>query len=257
MKQHAIPNSILQELNQIRDIESGVGIKVPLPKFFYVQRYGRKAQDQMKEIFRVLGGKEWFLFKTENNFPEAGLRRNFVTELGKHAGIGKEFEGCVLIEVSKDTLLREEFTEFLEFLKEQEDKLYYMFTTKKSKDAVSIQKCIEQYFFVRTVYAEDYSVEEQLAMIEDICGEYGFDVIAKTKTLLMNGLKSKEWKEDDYVDCRIRNEVSAIIYEAVLEQQSKSCIISPEMAWKLLENLQKGNAEETTFGFHKREFEVV
>ena len=257
MNQYAITNSIIQELHKIKEIESHEGIKVPLPKFFYVQRYGRKVQEQVQEMLQTVRRKEWFLFKTEESFPEAGLRRNFVTELEKHAGIGKKYEGCVLIELSKQTLLREEFTEFLEFLKDREDQLYYLFTTKRPKDAVSVQRCIEQYFFVRTVYAESYSVEEQMSMIKDICREYGFDISTKAKSLLLNGLKSKEWKEDDNVDYRLRNEVCTIIYESVLGQQSKDRRLSPEMAWRLLENLQKGSAEETTFGFHKREFEVV
>ena len=257
MRRNYETNPILQELDQIRDIESRGKIKVPRPKFFYVQRYGRKAQDQVQEILQTVGRREWFPFKTQDNFPEAGLCRNFVTELAKHAGTGKEFEGCVFIELSKDTLLRDEFAEFMEFLKEQESKLYYVFTTKKPKDAVSVQKCIEQYFFVRTVYAESYSVEEQLDMVKDICEEYGFHISSKVKTLLVNGLKSKEWKEDDYVDYRLRSEVCTVIYEAVLEQHTGNYRFSPEMAWSLLENLQKGNAEETTFGFHKREFEAV
>lgn len=252
-----VTNPILQELNKIGEIESREGIKVPRPKFFYVQRYGRKAQNQMQEILSLVGRKEWFLFRADDSFPEAGLRRNFVTELAKHAGTGKEFEGCVLIELSKDTLLKEEFVEFLEFLKERENKLYYVFTTKKPKDAASVQKCIEQYFFVRTVCAERYSVEEQIAIVKDICEEYGFHISPKVKTLLANGLKSKEWKEDDYVDYRLRSEVCTIIYEAVLEQQTGNRRFSPEMAWRLMENLQKGNAEEIAFGFHKREFEAV
>lgn len=257
MRRYYETNPILQELNKISSIESREGIKVPLPKFFYVQRYGRKVQDQVMEILRTVGRKEWFLFRTEDDFPETGLRRNFVTELAKNAGIGKEFEGCVFIELSRNTLLREEFAEFMEFLKDRENKLYYVFTAKKSKYAVSVQKCIEQYFFVRTVYAESYSVEEQLAMVKDICEEYGFHISPKVKTLLVNGLKSKEWKEDDYVDYRLRSEVCTILYEAVMEQQTGGCRFSPEMAWSLLENLQKGNAEEITFGFNKREFEVV
>ena len=248
---------ILKELSRISDTESREGIKVPRPKFFYVQRYGRKAQDQVREILQAVGRKEWFLFKTQDNFPESGLCRNFATELAKHAGTGKEFVGCVLIELSKETLFKEEFAEFLELLKERENKLYYVFTTKKPKDAVSVQKCIEQYFFVRTVYAESYSVEEQVALIKDICEEYGFHISPKVKMLLANGLKSKEWKEDDNVDYRLRSVVCTIIYEAVLEQQTGNCRFSPEMAWDLLENLQKGNAEEITFGFHTREFEVV
>lgn len=257
MNRNVETNSILQELNRIRGTESRRGIKVPMPTFIYVQRYGRKAQDQVQEILSLVGKREWFLFKTQDSFPEVGLRRNFVTEIAKHAGTGKEFEGCVFIELSKDTLLTEEFAEFLEFLKKRENKLYYVFTTKKSKDAVSIQKCIEQYFFVRMVWAESYCVEEQLTMVEAVCEEYGFHIDPKAKTLLANGLKSKEWREDDCVDYRLRNEVCAIIYEAVLGRQTDNCGFSPEMAWKLLENLQKGNAEEITFGFNKREFEVV
>lgn len=257
MSRYFAASPIMQELNRIKDIEFREGIKVPRPKIFYVQRYGRMARDQVQEILPAVGRKEWFLFKAEESFPEAGIRRNFVTELAKHATIGKEFDGCVLVELSKDTLLREEFTEFMEFLKDREDKLYYVFATRKPKDAVSVQKCIEQYFFVRTVYAEGYSAEEQMAMIKDICEEFGSSIDPKAQNLLTNGLKSKEWREDERVACRLRNEIYTVIYEMLLEGKSKDRKFSPEMAWKLLDNLQKGNAEETIFGFHKREFEVV
>lgn len=257
MNQCAITSSVLQELNLIRDIESREGISMPLPKFFYVQRYGRKVQDQMQEILRAVDRKEWFLFRTKDDFQEAGLCRNFKTELSKYAATGKEFEGCILIELSKDTLLSEGFTEFMEFLKEQENRLYYIFTTRKFKDAVSIQKCIEQYFFIRTVNAGDYSVEEQLAMIQEICEKCGFGMDTKAHSLLINGLRSKEWREDDYVIRRLQNEIYTVIYETALEGKCKDRRFSSEMAWQLLENLQKGNAEEMTFGFHKREFEAV
>lgn len=110
----------------MRLICKDTGNQSTVPIFFYVQRYGRKAQDQVQAILLLVGRKEWFLFKTEDNFQETGLCRNFKTELEKHAGTGKEFEGCVLIELSKETLLREEFTEFLEYLKERENKLYYV-----------------------------------------------------------------------------------------------------------------------------------
>ncbi|MCM1184634.1 MAG: hypothetical protein NC337_14785 [Roseburia sp.] len=172
----AVSTVILQELDKIKDIEIKEGIHMPIPNWLYVQRYGRRAQEQMDKILPRIGKKDWFLFKTKEEPEEKKLIEKFNIALRRHADTGKEYTGCPLIEISKETLIGDELPGFLEHLKENERQLYYLFTVKNAKDAVSAQKCIEQYFFTRVVYAEAFSAEEQFDTIRSTCEEYGFRI---------------------------------------------------------------------------------
>lgn len=251
----AVSNTILQELNKIKDVELNEGICTPIPNYLYIQRYGRKAQEQMDEILLRIGKKDWFLFKTEEESCEEGLIRKFSMNLRKYADTGKEFTGCSLIEISKETLMKDDLPEFLEYLKENENRIYYLFTIKDVKDTVSVQKCIEQYFFTRIVYAEDFSIEEQFDIVRNTCDEYGFGIERKERIFIMRELKDRKWKTDEHVAFRLQNAVRAVIYEAMLEDKIRERLMSMELSMKLLENLQKKAEKEKVFGFQQREFE--
>lgn len=174
-------------------------------------------------------------------------------DLERHADTGKEFTGCSLIEISKDTLMKDELPEFLEYLKENEKRLYYLFTIKNAKDAVSVQKCIEQYFFTRIVYAEEFSIEEQFEIIRNTCEKYGFSIDHKEQILIMRGLKDRKWKANEHVEFILQNAARAVIYEAILEDKTKERLMSAELSMELLENLQKKTEKEKVFGFQQRE----
>lgn len=252
---NAVSNTILQELDKIKDVELNEGICTPIPNYLYIQRYGRKAQDQMDEILVKIGKKDWFLFKTEEESCKEGLIKNFSMNLRKYADTGKEFTGCSLVEISKETLRKDELPEFLEYLKENENRLYYLFTIKNAKDAVSVQKCIEQFFFTRIVYAEDFSIEEQFDIIRNTCEEYGFGINRKERIFIMRGLKNRKWKTNEHVEFILQNAARAVIYEAILEDKTKERLMSAELSIKLLENLRKKAETEKTFGFQQIEFE--
>lgn len=254
---NAVSNTILQELDKIKDIEFSEGIGSPIPNYLYIQRYGRRAQEQMDKILQNIGKKDWFLFKTDEQLCEGGLIKNFSMDLHRHADTGKEYTGCSLIEISKETLMKDELPEFLEYLKEKENekKLYYLFTIKDVKDAVSIQKCIEQYFFTRVVYAEEFSIEEQFDIIRNTCEEYEFSIDHNEQIFIMRGLKDRKWKANEHVEFILQNAARAVIYEAILENKMNERLISTELSVKLLENLQKKAEKEKVFGFQQREFE--
>ena len=133
---------MIHEINHLKELEVNTGVKIPMPNFFYIEKYGRKLEDQMEELLPVLGKKEWFLFKTDCRFKEGGLLHNFIIELEKHAKLGKDYDECILVELTEDIQLNEEFPEFLYYLKSQEEKIYFIFTMKQSKDTAFIQECI-------------------------------------------------------------------------------------------------------------------
>ena len=193
---------MINEMKQIRMLEKTRGIKMPLPNFFYVERYGRCAQEQMDELLAEIGKKEWFLFKTDVRNKEGGLIHNFVVELEKYAKLGKVYDECVLIEFSEEIHLEDEFEEFIEYLKLLEDKIYFFFTMNQSKNTAFVQECMERYFFVRVIEAKEYSVLEQLEEIRNTCREYQYEITKDAETAFKNGLKKRngEWRSKCYAD---------------------------------------------------------
>ncbi len=208
---------MIQEIKQLKLLEERMGIKVPLPNFFYVEKYGRNLVEQMEYILTVIGRKEWFLFSTDCRFKEGGLLHNFVIELEKHANLGKEYTGCVLIELSEDILQEEEFETFLNYLKLLEDKNYFLFTMKESQNTVFVQECMEQYFFVRIIQAQKYSTLEQWEEIRKVCEEYQFEIENEAEKYMKVQLTKREWKEEEQVLCRLRNVTCSMVYENMVE----------------------------------------
>ena len=41
--------NIVNEINQIRNMERSEAVNIPLPHFCYIQRFGRKIEEQMPE----------------------------------------------------------------------------------------------------------------------------------------------------------------------------------------------------------------
>ena len=260
---------MIKEMKQLKMLEERKGIKVPVPNFFYVERYGRKLEEQMESIFSVLGKKEYFLFHTDCRFKEGGLLHNFLIELERHADLGKEFEGCVLIEISEDILQEEEFDGFLTYLKSLEDKIYFLFTIKQTKNTALIQECMEQYFFIRVIWAEVYSVSEQWEKIRKICEEYRFDMEKAAEEYIKAELEKKEWKEEEQVMCRLQNVVYSIVYENRMEgslleiadeeesQNKKKTVFSLEMVQKMLKKLESEQKKRKAIGFCVQEIDCA
>ncbi len=252
---NATSNTILQELDKIKDASMYEGIRTPIPNYLYIQRYGRRAQGQMDKILSKIGKKGWFFFKADEQPEKGKLTQKFSMNLQKHADTGKEYTGCPLIEISKETLMKEELPEFFEYLKEKEQQFFCLFTIKNATDAASVQKCIEQYFFTRVVYADEFSVEEQFAIIRNVCEEYGFSIDRREQAFIMQGLKEREWQENEHVEFLLQNAAKAVIYEAMMEDKAKEKSISAELSEKLLKNLKKTAEKEKVFGFRQREAE--
>lgn len=64
---NTVSNTILQELDKIKDVEMNEGIGTPIPNYLYIQRYGRKAQEQMDKILQNIGKKTGFSLGRRSN----------------------------------------------------------------------------------------------------------------------------------------------------------------------------------------------
>jgi len=126
---------MINEIRKIRLLEKKRGFKLPIPNFFFVERFGRCAQEQMENLLLEVNKREWFLFKADVRSKEEGLLSGFMMELEKYAKLGKVYDECVLIELSEEMYGEDDFEEFVAYLKSLEDKIYFVFTMKQSKNA--------------------------------------------------------------------------------------------------------------------------
>lgn len=242
---------MINEIERLISLEAELGIKLPFPKFFYIQRYGRRPEDEMERILSRIGRKEWFLFQINPEWKDKEMTEHFLLELEKHARVGKTYGGCVLIEFPEAIDMGEQLKPFFEYLKSQEENFDVLFTMKQSKNTVSVQQCMEQYFFVRTICAEEYSVEEQLGVIRNICEEYCFQLDSKAVEILMEGLKRKEWRIEERTVNSLRNKTCGMLYQAVMQEGVKEQFVTEEMALHMLEHMEKGISKKITFGFDR------
>ena len=240
-----------EELMELEYITKTEGKKVPVPKFFYIERYGRCLEEQMKDILPRMGNKSWFLFKTDGRFREENLLQNFVLELEKYASIGKEYRECILIEFTEDAIQKDGFMELLEYLKRQQESFNFIFTMKDSKNTASIQKCLEQYFFLRRIEAKAYEVEEELEAIRCTCAEYGLTLDGKAEETLRRGLERIAWETGDYVLQRLENGTNKMIYELLWEKTELKREVSAELAGQSLENIGNGIKKKQVIGFRQ------
>lgn len=244
---------MITEIRKLKELESNTGVKVPKPVFFYVERYGRKLEDEMEEILPMLGKKEWFFFKADCRFKEGGLLHNFIIELEKNAKLGKDYKECILIELTEDIHYNEEFEEFLIYLKALEEKIAFLFTVKQGKNTVFIQECMEQYFFVRKIYAKEYTPQEQWKKIQEICQEYQTSISKEAEEIFRKDLEEREWREQEQVMLRLKNRICSQIYELLLIPEQPK-VISKEMAERILKKLEPVIKKTHTIGFCRKGF---
>lgn len=240
---------MIKEITGIKGLESKAGINVPMPKFIYIEKYGRRPEEQMEDILSAFGKKEWFLYQTDVRFHEGGILENFIMELKKHAKIGKPYEEFVLIELSDTIHMDEGFKNFLAYLKMEEPRMNFMFVMKQSKNTVQVQQCMEQYFFVKTICAEKYSVWEQLESIRDTCNRYGFEISEDAERIFRDSLEKKEWEAEENVICILNNKVCGMIYDAAVSNSESKQIVTGEMASRMISQLAKGKERKIKFGF--------
>lgn len=242
---------MITEIKKIKDLEHKTGIKLPQPVFFYIERYGRKIEESMEEILPFIGKKEWFLFKTDCRFKDGGIFQKFTIELEKNAKLGKEYSECILIDLAEDILSNEELNDFLDYLKSLEKKIFFLFTTKQGKNTAYIQDYIEQYFFIKKIYASEYTCQEQIEKIQKICMEYEVELSEDAKKVFFNELERKQWQEQEQVMLKIKNSIFSEIYELLLSQDAPK-VIEKEMAKNVLKKMEQVTRKTHTIGFCQR-----
>ena len=242
---------ILEELMKLQYITKSGYRKVPIPKFFYIQRYGRRVEDEIDKILPYIGNKSWFLFKTDGRFRTENLLQSFVLELDKYASVGKAYNECVLIEFTEDVCWKSGFVEFLEYLRSQQDSFNFIFTMRESKNTATIQKCLEQYFFVQRVDAKKYEVKEQMELIRQLCMEYKMSLDIKASEMLQKSLENKEWNTKDYVLQKLTNATNKMIYDLLRENPDGVNVLSKEDANQILKNVESAREKIHTIGFRQ------
>ena len=85
-------NVIIDELKRINAIRCIEGMKIPIPRFCFIQRYGRTLEEQMPNILSYVNKKEWFLFQVRESYEKGDALQNLIIELKKRAKVGKEYE---------------------------------------------------------------------------------------------------------------------------------------------------------------------
>ena len=245
--------AIVNEIKQIRNLERSEAVNIPLPHFCYLQRFGRRIEEQMPEILAWMGKKKWFLFQTNSAFRKEGLLRSLLLELEKHTEPGREYHECVVIEIEEDFCSQEDWTLFLEYLQSREEQFYFLFTMKQSRNTVLIQQRMESYFFLRTIEAEPYGVEEQLDIVRNSCSSCGFTLEDEDVADLYEELERRKWKEKEWVARKLKTAVGHSLYRIAMEGEGIGKDISQEIVTGVIEYLDKFPVKEKAIGFYKED----
>ena len=239
-------HSVLEEMKYVKKNEAERGVKFPETTYLFVENYGRNMQDEMQDIAELLGKKEYFTFRADWLTKPTGVYGDFQVELQKHAMLGKEYEGCILLEVS--ALLNEpEMLQILSLLKRQENKISFLMTAKDDIDVSEIRNMMEQFFFARVVEGQIYSPEEQYGIIKTELEKYGFEPEETQGEDLMEYLKEFPWKKSDAVECKLRNVVKKLVYEKMLEHSSSLNVTYEEIKNALSGPRKDGTASRIGF----------
>ena len=238
-------NNLVSEIEQLVGRRQNSNAYIPMPTYLYVEHYGRNIEDNMKEITTLFGEKDFFIFKTSRIQKLESLVRSFQMKLEKHAALGKEFSGCVLVELSEE-MEQEELPDFLEFVARQED-LRCLFTIKDNSE--EIQELLEQYFFVRVVEGQKYNCTEQLEILNQVFAEAEFIADIGAMKVFEKFFAKKEWQEGDMVQNRIQNIAKNLVYEKLMQEEVPEKCISQEDAENVVKKLLKESQKRTVIGF--------
>lgn len=239
-------NNLVKEIEKIVAQRKGNQLFLPTPTYLYVKHFGRDIENCMEEITALMGETEYFVFKTGRIQKTESLLRCFLMELEKHSLLGKEYAGCVLVELAPETET-EELVDFLDYA-ENSKQIKFLFSTKEREE--EMQELLERHFFVRVVKGQAYSCEEQLGVLEDAFEDYRFKLEPEAKEIFKSALEEKEWQENDMVMNRIQNIAKNLVYEKMLEEGNHICSISKEDAEAAVKKFPKETQKRNIIGFY-------
>lgn len=238
-------NNLVREIEKIVAQKQNSNEYIPTPTYLYVKHYGRDIEDCMAEITELMGEEEYFIFKTGRIQKAESLLRSFLMELEKHASLGKDFGGCVLVELTVETEDKE-LADFLDYAENQKQ-IKFLFTTRENEEEV--QELLERYFFVRVVKGQPYDCEEQFALLNEAFCKYQFAMDAAAEEAFQKALAEKEWQESDMVMNRIQNIAKNLVYEKMLAEKCSNRCIGKEDAEEAIKKLVRETTKKNVIGF--------
>lgn len=246
-------SNLLTELQQIMEKEKSMKRKLPVPDYLFVQRYGREITDEMNEIAALFGDKEWFLFCTERKKREETLRSYLQLELERRGGVGKEFSGSILIELSGNEE-EHDLEEVFSYFSRQKQQYHCIYTVKAGTNTEYIKTQLAKTGFIRVVQGAEYDTSEQMEIFGDTLERYQFRLTKEAEDYIVHYFEKMKWKETDAVKVRIQNIAKEIVYNRLIKDEVSQTEIEQSEVEQVL---QLSNAtEKRQIGFAVREVEL-
>ena len=244
-------SNLLIEIQQILAKKDAKKERLPIPNYLFVQQYGREILEEMPQIAELFGQADWFAFDAGLKEKEGKTLSRFQMELNRHAGIGREYTGSVLIEIPRLEEANEEkdFEELLSFIDSEKHRLHCVYTIPGDEYAEKIKKQLENYGFVRAVYAEPYQLEEQVEIFMDTLKSYNFQVDDEAKQCVELFFQEKEWDVSDAVKVRIQNIAKEIVYCSIIKEAEHDNMVHKEDVESVFDSLVKEMAKKRQIGF--------
>jgi len=241
-------NNLLQEIQQILEREEVMQISLPIPTYLYVQRYGRSIEADMKEIAELLGKEKWFSFKASHTEKDGSILRKFLIEQECQASLGKEYNGCIFVELSGEEE-EEELEEFLDYIEQQKQRLSCIFMTKAMGSMEDICKQLSTDCFVRVVKGDAYDPYEQIDMFVSTLESYQFQLDEEARKEITEFFRKKKWQENDAVEMQISNMAKSIVYEKFLNIEKQNTVVTKEEVQEAISELMEEPVRKRPIGF--------
>jgi len=244
-------NNLLTEIQQILEKEDARKGCLPIPNYLFIQQYGRDIIEEMPQIAALFGQTEWFTFDTGAKQTEGNILSRFKMELNRHAGVGREYCGSILIGLSTPEEEKEEkeLEELLSYIDGQKSRLHCVYTMREQEAVDVVKKQLENYGFVRTIYAEAYRVDEQMEIFLDTLKAYQFQADAEAKQCMEAFFRKKEWNTFDAVKIRIENIAKEIVYCSFINEDVQDNIVQKEEVEHVFASLAKETTKKRQIGF--------
>ena len=236
------------EIQQIFEREALLKISIPIPSYIFVQRYGREIGEDIEEIAKLFGRKTWFTFDSGSIKKEEKLLTAFKIELERHSGIGKEYTGCILVELSgKES--ENDLEELFGYIDTQKHRLQCIYTIKEAEAVFGIKIQLENFGFVRVIEGEEYDALEQMEIFQNTLKTYQFQLETAAKQYIEDFFEKQKWQESDMVKVRIQNMAKEIVYKKLIEKDTTDYWVTKEEAKKVLSSLQEKTPQKRQIGF--------
>lgn len=209
--------SILEEMTYIRNNEKEKRMIFPKTCYLFVENYGRNMEEDMDSIAKLQGYEEWFTFRADWNRKQQGLYQELQVELQKHAKLGREFEGCIVINIAGQ-VEESELGLILDDLKEKEGKVSFIISVEDHEKAKQVQEIMNRNFYTRIVEGKPYGAEEQFGILESELEKYGFGFEEAQQGDIFQYLSGLTWRKEENVNHKLQNTAKKLVYERMMTE---------------------------------------